>query len=78
MNAKANYLDMSLGEFFTKSYEILTFGATKGTTDIYLHIISFLSASVSGVQPDADASSTTNHHAAGSGHLLDADFLLCR
>ncbi|WP_016990259.1 hypothetical protein [Flavobacterium sp. ACAM 123] len=46
MNAKANYLDMSLGEFFTKSYEILTFGATKGTTDIYLHIISFLSASV--------------------------------
>jgi len=46
MNATANYPDMSLGEFFTKSYEILTFGATKGTTDIYLHIISFLSASV--------------------------------
>jgi hypothetical protein len=46
MNAKKYYIDMSLGEFFTKAYEVLTFSSTEGGTDLYLHIISFLSTSV--------------------------------
>lgn len=46
MNAKLHYTTMSLGEFFTKAYEVLTFSSTKGSTDLYLHIISFLSTSV--------------------------------
>ncbi|AWG23043.1 hypothetical protein FFWV33_16690 [Flavobacterium faecale] len=46
MKAKEFYLDMSLVEFFKKSYEILTFNSTEGSTDIYLHCISFISASL--------------------------------
>lgn len=46
MNAKEFYTDMSLGEFFIKAYEVLTFSSTKGSTDLYLHVISFLSTSV--------------------------------
>ncbi|MEZ7506109.1 hypothetical protein [Flavobacterium sp. Arc2] len=46
MNAKEYYLDMSLVEFFNKSYEILTFNSTEGSTDIYLHCISFISTSL--------------------------------
>lgn len=46
MNAKTNYLDMTFSEFFKKTYEILTFNSTKGATDIYLHIISFISSSL--------------------------------
>lgn len=46
MNAKQFYTDMSLGEFFTKAYEVVTFSATVGSTDLYLHVISFLSTSV--------------------------------
>ena len=46
MSAKADYLDLSFLEFLKQSYKILTFSATEGTTDIYLHVISFLSATV--------------------------------
>lgn len=46
MNAKQYYTDMSLTEFFAKSFEILTFSSTKGSSDPYLHIISFLSTSL--------------------------------
>ncbi|MBX9889405.1 MAG: hypothetical protein K2Y30_15910 [Flavobacteriaceae bacterium] len=46
MKAIVFYTDMSLGDFFTKTYEIITFNSTKGSTDLYLHIISYLSASV--------------------------------
>jgi hypothetical protein len=46
MNAIQFYTDMSLGEFLTKAYEVLTFSSTKGSSDLYLHIISFLSTSV--------------------------------
>jgi hypothetical protein len=46
MNARRFYADMSLGDFFTKAYEVLTFSSTEGSTDLYLHIISFLSTSI--------------------------------
>lgn len=46
MMAKEYYLNMSLGEFFKKAYQILTFNSTEGATDIYLHCISFVSASI--------------------------------
>jgi hypothetical protein len=45
-NAKTLYLDMSLGEFLVKTFEILTFSSTEGSTDLYLHVISFVSSSV--------------------------------
>lgn len=45
-NAKEHYLNMSFIEFFERSYEIITFSATEGTTDMYLHVISFISASI--------------------------------
>lgn len=48
MNAKENYMDMSFIDFFDKSYQVLTFKAVAGTTDIYLHIISFVAASLLG------------------------------
>lgn len=46
LKAKNLYLDMSFGEFLKKSFEILTFDSTSGSTDMYLHIISFVSASI--------------------------------
>jgi hypothetical protein len=46
MNAKENYLDMSFSEFVEKTYQVLTFSSVEGATDLYLHIISFISASV--------------------------------
>lgn len=46
MNATKFYADMSLRDFFIKAYEVLTFSSTEGSTDLYLHVISFLSSSV--------------------------------
>jgi hypothetical protein len=46
MNAKENYLDMSFADFVEKTYQVLTFSSVEGSTDLYLHIISFISASV--------------------------------
>lgn len=45
-NAKEYYSAMSMADFFHKAYEILTFNSTIGATDIYLHCISFISASL--------------------------------
>ncbi|RAR47239.1 hypothetical protein [Flavobacterium lacus] len=45
-NAENYYLDMTFIDFFQKSYEILTFNSTEIVSDIYLHIISFISASL--------------------------------
>jgi len=45
-NVKENYLNMSLIEFLERSYEIITFKATTGTTDMYLHVIGFISGSI--------------------------------
>ncbi|MGB4448634.1 MAG: EpsG family protein [Cloacibacterium sp.] len=41
-----DYGDMSLSEFLSQSYDILTFNAGEGTTDFYLHILSFIAGSV--------------------------------
>lgn len=46
MNAKAQYLNMSLNEFLTKAYDAITFSAAKGAADIYIHTLSYLSASL--------------------------------
>lgn len=46
MNAKLHYTTMSLSDFFSKAYEVLTFSAAQGTTDLYLHVISYISTSV--------------------------------
>lgn len=46
INATNFYADMSLSDFFIKSYEVMTFSSTEGSTDLYLHVISFLSSSV--------------------------------
>jgi hypothetical protein len=46
MNAKNNYLNLSLADFLTQSYQLLTFEQVGRTKDIYLHTISYLSASV--------------------------------
>lgn len=46
MNAKARYLNMSFSEFFTQSYDVITFNAVEGAADFYIHILSYLSASV--------------------------------
>lgn len=46
MNARRYYLDKSLIEFLTDSYNLLTFQSVQGSTDLYLHIISFFSASI--------------------------------
>lgn len=48
-NAKEYYLNMSFGEFFNKSFEILTFSSIEGSTDIYLHFISFISSAILGL-----------------------------
>jgi hypothetical protein len=37
---------MSISEFLSQSYDILTFNAGEGTTDFYLHILSFIAGSV--------------------------------
>ena len=37
-----NYSGMSISEFLSQSYDILTFNAGEGTTDFYLHILSFV------------------------------------
>jgi hypothetical protein len=44
--AKEYYLDMSIVEFFKKSYNILIFSPSEGADDLYLHVISYLSASL--------------------------------
>jgi len=44
--AKEYYLNMSFTDFFEKTYQILTFNSTDGSTDFYLHIISFVSCSL--------------------------------
>ena len=41
-----NYIGMSFNEFLSQSYDILTFNAGEGTTDFYLHILSFIAGSV--------------------------------
>jgi hypothetical protein len=46
MNAKENYLEMSWVDFLESLFQILTLSASEGATDIYLHCISFISASV--------------------------------
>lgn len=48
-NAIDNYTDMTIGVFFSQFFELITFNSTSGTKDIYLHCISFLSASIFGV-----------------------------
>lgn len=47
--AKSYYSDMSFTGFFIRSYEILTLSATEGATDLYLHILSFVSSSLLGI-----------------------------
>lgn len=46
MNAKQYYTEMSFAEFFRKAYEVITFSSTEVVSDIYLHIISYISTSV--------------------------------
>jgi hypothetical protein len=46
MHTINEYMNMSLGVFFSQFYEIITFEITNGTKDIYLHCISFVSAAV--------------------------------
>lgn len=46
MNVRANYLYMSFSEFFAKAYEVITLSSTEGFTDLYMHSLAFLSASV--------------------------------
>lgn len=45
MNAQNDYLNMSLNEFFETSFKILSFNATSGSTDLYLHVIKYISSS---------------------------------
>jgi hypothetical protein len=46
MNAKNEYLNLSLADFLIQSFQLLTFQKVDGAKDIYLHSISYLSASV--------------------------------
>ena len=46
MNAKLEYLNMSFSDFLKQSYNILTFTANEGAADMYIHTLSYLSASV--------------------------------
>lgn len=46
MYAKLEYLNMSFSDFLKQSYNILTFTAKEGVSDIYIHTLSYLSASV--------------------------------
>lgn len=41
-----DYGDMSLSEFLSQSYDIFTFNSGEGTTDFYLHLLSYISGSV--------------------------------
>jgi len=41
-----NYSGMSISEFLSQSYDILTFNAGEGTADFYLHILSFIAGSI--------------------------------
>lgn len=38
-----DYMDMSIADFFTKAYDVLTFNSGEGVTDIYLHTLSYIS-----------------------------------
>ena len=46
MNAKAQYSNMSFGDFLMQAYDAITFNAVEGAADIYIHTLSYLSASV--------------------------------
>ncbi|MDO9551548.1 hypothetical protein [Rhodonellum sp.] len=48
-SVKLHYLDMSLDDFFVKTYEILTFQSTEVSTDMYKHVLAFLAGSVFGI-----------------------------
>jgi hypothetical protein len=48
-NAINNYMDMSFRVFLSQSIDIITFNTTSLTKDIYLHCISFVSASIFGI-----------------------------
>lgn len=48
-SAIRNYMDMSFGLFLSQCYDLLTLNTTSETKDIYLHFISFVSASLFGV-----------------------------
>lgn len=41
--AKVFYLDMSLSEFFIKTYEVVTFSSVEGFADLYMHCLAFIS-----------------------------------
>jgi hypothetical protein len=45
-NAIHNYMDMTFREFLSQFYDLITFNSTSGTKDIYLHCISFMSATI--------------------------------
>jgi len=45
-NAKEEYLNLSLADFLTQTFQLLKFQQVEGAKDIYLHSISYLSASV--------------------------------
>lgn len=46
MNAKEEYLNLSLADFLTQTFQLLAFQEVEGAKDIYMHSISYLSASV--------------------------------
>jgi hypothetical protein len=46
MNAKEEYLNLSLADFLTQTFHLLALQQVEGAKDIYMHSISFLSASV--------------------------------
>jgi len=46
MHVKNSYLNLSIAEFLTQTYQLLTFQQVGSTKDIYMHVISYLSASV--------------------------------
>lgn len=46
MSAKNEYLNLSFTDFLNQTYQLLTFQQVGGAKDIYLHSISYLSASI--------------------------------
>ncbi|AFU68496.1 polysaccharide/O-antigen polymerase [Psychroflexus torquis ATCC 700755] len=46
MNAKEEYLNLSLADFFIQTFQLLALQQVEGAKDIYMHSISYLSASV--------------------------------
>jgi hypothetical protein len=46
MSAEKDYLNLSLTDFLTQTFQLLTFQQLDGAKDIYLHSISYMSASV--------------------------------